>query len=371
MIRAGLALLLGGAGAGGLVLSAVLTAIAMRAAPRVGYVDHPGGHKSHARPMPYGGGVAVFLTFALPLVAGLLAASAVPQAWFGEHFGGDVAALVGGVRLRIRPAVMVLVCAMVLFVLGLIDDLRPAGPWTKLAVIVAVALAVPVAGRIRLAELLGPVGATVATALWIIVITNAFNFLDNMDGLSGGVAAVCLLVLAACGLLRGQVLVPAMSLLVAGAVLGFLLFNFPPAKVYLGDAGSLVLGFLVSVIAILTTYYESAAGEPAFALAMPLVICAVPLYDFASVVLIRIAEGRNPMRGDQRHFSHRLVERGLSPRLAVLTIYLATATTALSATLLPGADLRQSITVFAIVLMVLAIIAILETPWQNQRTNST
>jgi len=366
-----LAILLAGTGAAGLVLSALLTGVALRVAPRVGYVDHPGGHKSHARPMPYGGGVAVFATFALPLAAGVLAAVLVPQAWFEQHFGPDLGALVGGVRLRARPAMVVLLCSGALFVLGLIDDLRPAGPWTKLAVIVAVAVAVPLAGPIRLAELLGPAGATVATAVWIVVITNAFNFLDNMDGLAGGVAAICLLVLAVCGLLRGQVLVPAMSLLVAGAVLGFLLFNFPPARIYLGDAGSLVVGFLIAVIAILTTYYESAAGEPAFALAMPLVICAVPLYDFASVVLIRIAEGRNPMRGDQRHFSHRLVERGLSPRLAVLTIWLATATTALSATLLPGADLRQSLTVFAIVLMVLTIIAILETPWHNQRTNST
>ncbi len=371
MTRPTLVLLLTGVGAGALALSALLTAIAIRVAPRLGYVDRPGGHKSHTRPMPYGGGVAVFLTFAGPVVAGLLAAWLVPQGWIEQHFGPDLAALAGGLTLRIRPAAVVLLCSAALFVLGLIDDLRPAGAWVKLALIAAVALAVPVVGRIRLAELLGPVGATLATALWIIVITNAFNFLDNMDGLSGGVAAICLLVLAACGLLRGQVLVPAMSLLVAGAVLGFLLFNFPPAKVYLGDAGSLLLGFLVSVIAILTTYYESATGEPAFALAMPLVICAVPLYDFASVVLIRIAEGRNPMRGDQRHFSHRLVERGLSRRMAVLTIYLATATTALSATLLPGAGLRQSITVFAIVLMVLAIVAILETPWQNQRDNPT
>ncbi len=368
-MSATLAMLLAAAWAGGFVLSAGLTALAVRIAPRVGYVDRPGGHKSHTRPMPYGGGVAVFAAFALPLAAGLLIATFVPQGWIGQHFGSELTMLAGGVRLRSGPAAVVLGCAAVLFVLGLIDDLRPAGPWTKLAVIAAVAVAVPLIGRIRLAELLGPAGATLATAVWIVVITNAFNFLDNMDGLAGGVAVICLLVLAACGLLRGQVLVPGMSLLAAGAVLGFLVFNFPPAKIYLGDAGSLVIGFVVSVIAILTTYYESATGEPAFAMAMPLVICAVPLYDFCSVVLIRIAEGRNPMRGDQRHFSHRLVERGLSRRLAVLTIYLATAATAVSATLLPGADLRQSVTVFAIVLMVLAIVAILATPWQNQRDN--
>jgi UDP-GlcNAc:undecaprenyl-phosphate/decaprenyl-phosphate GlcNAc-1-phosphate transferase len=198
--------------------------------------------------------------------------------------------------------------------------------------------------------------------VWIAVMTNALNFLDNMDGLSAGVAGICAAGLAVCGLMAGQMLVPALALALLGACVGFLGHNFPPARVFMGDAGSLVLGYWLGVVSILTTYWESGQTAAPYALAMPLVILAIPLYDFASVVLIRLAEGRNPLKGDQRHFSHRLVDRGLSRRAAVLTIYLATATCAVSATLLPGASLRQTLTVLAVVLMVLAIVAILEIP---------
>ncbi len=130
----------------------------------------------------------------------------------------------------------------------------------------------------------------------------------------------------------------------------------------MGDAGSLGVGYLLAVVSVMTTYYESGVGAPPYALAMPLVILAIPLYDFVTVVGIRIAEGRNPLKGDQRHFSHRLVDHGLSRRFAVMTIYLATATTGLAATLLPAANLRQTITIGVLVLMVLAIVAILESP---------
>jgi len=127
-----------------------------------------------------------------------------------------------------------------------------------------------------------------------------------------------------------------------------------------------VLGYMLATVSVLTTYYQSGHGAPPYALAMPLVILAVPLYDCVSVVTIRLREGRNPMHGDQRHFSHRLVDRGLSRRQAVLTIYLATATTGLLATLLPGANLRQTITIGVIVLMVLSVVAILEAPLRRE-----
>lgn len=218
----------------------------------------------------------------------------------------------------------------------------------------------------RLAEFAGSIGAIALTTLWIVIITNSLNFLDNMDGLSGGVTAIAAAFLAAAGVMAGQVFVPALAAVLCGAVCGFLVFNFPPARIFMGDAGSLVNGYLLSVIAVLTSYYDSGSGAPPYALAMPLIVLAIPLYDFTSVVVIRLFEGRNPFRGDQRHFSHRLVDRGLSRRMAVLTIYLATAATGLLATLLPGAGLRETLTVVAATLMVLLMIAILEAPLRNQ-----
>lgn len=335
---------------------------ATRIAPRIGFVDRPGGHKSHARVTPYGGGTAMLLAAAIPIAAGALLAQLGLLEALAARWGETARAYAGGMQLRTGPALVLLVGAALLHALGVIDDLRPLGPWPKLIAVALVGVLVAVLADVRLAAALGRPLSIALTVAWIIVIVNAVNFLDNMDGLAAGVVGICLLALVACGLLAGQVLVPALGCVFLGAVVGFWVLNFPPARLFMGDGGSLLLGYQLAVLSIQTTYYQSGEDQPPYTLAMPLVILAVPLYDFASVVLIRLLEGRNPMKGDQRHFSHRLVQRGLSRRLAVLAIYAATAVTALAATLLPGADLRRTLTVLALVALVLAIIAILESP---------
>ena len=366
MSRTTLILLLASAVGIVLVLSALLTWLGRRAALRLDFVDHPGGHKSHSTPTPYGGGCAIFLSAWAAIGIVLVLAALVPETWIVSTFGETVRAYVGGMRDRTVQMQVILLGGAVLHVLGLADDRRPLPPVLKLLVIAGVGLFVAAVGRVRIAELAGVDVSIVLTTAWFIVIVNSFNFLDNMDGLSAGVGCVCLAAFAVCGLMAGQVLVPALGCVFLGAVGGFLIFNFPPARIFMGDAGSLVVGYMLATVSVMTTYYESGHGAPPYALAMPLVILAVPLYDFVSVVVIRLLEGRNPMRGDQRHFSHRLVERGLSRRLAVLTIYLAAATTGLAATLLPGADLRRTITIGVMVLMVLSIIAILEAPLRKK-----
>lgn len=351
--------------AASLVLAYVLTALARRLAPRIGFVDRPAGaqsHKTHREPIPYGGGVAMFVALFGPLLAALIGSFALPDAWIIEHFGETARHLAGGVRAHAGQALIIIGGASVLLVLGLIDDRRPLGPWPKLFAIAAVALSAALFGQVRIAEFAHPALSITLTVLWILIITNAFNFLDNMDGLSAGVAAICATFLLVSGLMAGQLIIPAIAAALLGSTLGFLGHNFPPARIFMGDAGSLLLGFMLSVLSVLTSYWESGGVKPAFALAIPLAILAVPLYDFASVVVIRLFEGRNPLKGDQRHFSHRLVERGLTRRSAVLTIYLATATTGLASTLLIDANLREMLSVLAIVAMTLAIIAILEAP---------
>ena len=362
-----LAILLIGAGGGAFLLSMILTRIAMPLARRIGYVDHPGGHKSHESPTCYGGGVAIFLATWAPMALALLIVGLAGETWLEERFGHATSVYLSGLGMRAGSAWLILAGGLILHVMGLVDDRRPLPPMLKLGVILGVGALVSGWGGIRIAEFAGPPISIILTMLFLAVMINALNFLDNMDGLSAGIAAICTAFLIVCGLLAGQILVPAMASVFLGAVLGFLLFNFPPAKIFMGDAGSLVVGYMLAIVAIMTTYYESGQDNKPYALAMPLVILAVPLYDFVSVMIIRISEGRNPMRGDQRHFSHRLVERGLSRKAAVLTIYLATATTGLCATLLPNADRRETITVGVIVVLVLAIIAILEAPLKNGR----
>ncbi|MGE0481974.1 MAG: glycosyltransferase family 4 protein [Phycisphaerae bacterium] len=357
-----LAVLLFAAAVATFFLSLLFTTIAIRVARRIGFVDRPGAHKSHRDPTPYGGGTAM-LAASVSAVAGLLAgALLLPDDWLAQRFGETVRAYAGGLHDQQHTALAIVLGALAMHALGLVDDLRPLGAQPKLIALVAIGALVSWQGDVRIGEFAHPAISIGATTLWIVVIANAFNFLDNMDGLSAGVAAICIAGLVTCGVLAGQVLVPVMGCLFLGAIVGFLVFNFPPARIFMGDAGSLLSGFFVAVLAAMTTYYESGRETPPYALAMPLVVLAVPLYDFASVLTIRWREGRRLMQGDQRHFSHRLVERGLSRKAAVVTIYLATAATGLSATLLPGADLRQTLTIGAVVVLVLTIVAILESP---------
>lgn len=345
---------------GSLLLSGFLTALMCRLSRRVGFVDHPGGHKRHRQPVALGGGVAIFFAVCSPILAGtLLARFLDPEA---EHawLPGAIGHHLSGVASKLPTVVAIVAGALVLHIVGLIDDRKPLGPWPKLIAETLVALLLAGVVGIRAAEVLPTPLSIGLTVLWIVLITNAFNFLDNMDGLSAGVATVAAAIFAVAAAEAGQIFVPVMAWVLVGSLLGFLLFNFPPASIFMGDGGSLVVGYLLSVLTILTTYYDPEEGTRPYGLLMPLVVLAVPLYDVGSVVVHRIRAGQSPFRGDQRHFSHRLVKRGLSPRAAVITIYLATAATGLPAVLLPRVTWTIGLLILLECVCVVAMIAILE-----------
>jgi UDP-GlcNAc:undecaprenyl-phosphate GlcNAc-1-phosphate transferase len=192
-----------------------------------------------------------------------------------------------------------------------------------------------------------------------------------MDGLSGGIAAIIAAVMATVmlttpdpGSARPQLFVAALLLVVLGALLGFLWHNRPPAKIFMGDAGSYLVGFLIAVAMLMATYAGS--EDRPHAVLAPLCAMAVPLYDMTTVLWIRIREGRSPFVGDRSHFSHRLVDLGLSRTQAVLTIYLVTATCGLAAILMTNVSVAQAAMVLGIVACMLLLIVILEsTGWRR------
>jgi len=352
-----------------LVVSVALTPIMRGWALRGGFVDHPAGsgsHKTHTAPIPFGGGIAITVAVLLPILGALLAAGILHRGG-GERLGilttwiPALPAWIGGVAAKTPEALAIIAGALVMHLLGIVDDHRPLSPMLKLAVQTVVALGLTAWFGIRAAEALGPVAAVVLTTLWIVALTNAFNFMDNMDGLAAGVACLTAVVLAISALLAGQVFVPCMLLMVAGALAGFLIYNFPPASIFMGDAGSLVVGYLLAVCTVLTTFYDPDRGRTPSGILVPLVVFAVPLYDMGSVILYRLRRGVSVFRGDRRHFSHRLLRRGMTPTMAVVTIYLATLATALPAILLPLHGWPVAILVFSQCVCVVAIIAILET----------
>ncbi len=340
--------------------------------------------KEAPRKVPNTGGIGIFLGVGLPLAAALLALSTGVADRLSEQFQGLHAHLPGLIK-RLPEAAALLAGILILHIIGVIDDRRALGPYSKLIAMLFIAAAVIIITDTRLLELLDhiPLGYWLSVALtvcWVVAITNAFNFLDNMDGLSGGVAAICGAALLANALVAQQWFVAAMLALTVGSLLGFLIFNFPwkrtGATVFMGDGGSLVVGFLLAFLSVRITWAGTTVataadgatisgaatglGAPGWAVLTPLIVLAVPIYDFLSVTLIRLSQGRSPFVGDLQHFSHRLVRHGLSRRAAVLVIYGCTAVTGIGAIALPKLDGWQAALVGLQTLLVLMVIALYE-----------
>jgi UDP-GlcNAc:undecaprenyl-phosphate/decaprenyl-phosphate GlcNAc-1-phosphate transferase len=209
----------------------------------------------------------------------------------------------------------------------------------------------------------GPWLTRLLAILWITAITNAFNFLDNMDGLSAGIAAVCAAAFLIATLSIHQWFVAATLALLLGAALGFLCFNFPPASIFMGDSGSLLLGFLLGVMTVRATYLPPGVdfANGWWSVFAPVMVLALPLYDLIVVSAIRLIHGKSPFVGDTNHFSHRLVARGMSRRTAVLCLYLITAATSVAAIILPQVRTTYSaLFLFGQTLLILGVVALLE-----------
>jgi UDP-GlcNAc:undecaprenyl-phosphate GlcNAc-1-phosphate transferase len=205
----------------------------------------------------------------------------------------------------------------------------------------------------------------ICSVFWIVMLINSFNMLDNMDAASAGVAVISSLMLVLYVMIPWttpagpQVFVAGFLMVFVGALLGFLWHNRPPARIFMGDAGSYFVGFCIAIATLLATYTDF-EGSSVHAIMAPVIIMAVPIYDLVTVMVIRIVEGRSLFKPDKSHFSHRLVELGLSRGRAVLTMYLTTATTGLAALLLPQVNLFGAILIVLMTFCVLSLIAILE-----------
>jgi UDP-GlcNAc:undecaprenyl-phosphate GlcNAc-1-phosphate transferase len=338
------------------LISTGLCALVRRVAPRVGLLDRPGGHKGHSSPTPLGGGVAIWLAIMIVLSAcGLLV-----------HFGADrlpeaIARHAGGLRQRAGELGWIIGLSTVMMLMGFIDDRKNLHWKPRLALQFGCAAAVAALGaRITLfGPFTHPLLGGAVTVLWIVALTNAFNMLDNMDGLAASVGLIAALIFGAAQAAVGSLFAPAVLLIVVGALAGFLVHNHAPARLFMGDAGSNFLGFLLGSLTVAGSFFHEGAASP-FSVLAPLLVMAVPLYDMTSVILIRLSEGRSPFQGDRRHFSHRLVARGLTPPQAVWTIDLVTLACGLGALLLHRLDVWGAGLVLAQTGCLLGVVAILE-----------
>jgi UDP-GlcNAc:undecaprenyl-phosphate/decaprenyl-phosphate GlcNAc-1-phosphate transferase len=337
-----------------------LCSLARRIAPRWGFVDRPGGHKGHRAPTPLGGGVAIWLTIVSILAIGLLAVRVLGP---GE-LPGPLARHAGGIYERSGELLWILALASAIMAMGFLDDLMNLDWRPRLGIQLACAIVLAALG-VRV-TLFGPfthflLGGTV-TVLWIVGLTNAFNMLDNMDGLAASVGLIAAALFCGAQLAAGSLFAPAVLLVVVGALAGFLVHNHAPARIFMGDAGSNFLGFLLGALTVVGTFTrdDQGGGFSRYGVLAPLLVMAVPLYDMISVILIRLREGRSPFVGDRRHFSHRLVSRGLTPAQAVWTIDLVTLAGGLGALLLHRLGGAGACVVLAQTCCLLGVVAILE-----------
>lgn len=357
------------------LLASWLGTWAMRyVAPRCGLMDKPNARKVHVAPMPMGGGIGIWLGVVIPFAAGTAALFWLTRTSSTESLPAIAEFAVphiAGLWDRIGSLWILLGCGTLLSFLGLLDD-RFGLDWKpRFAVQIAIALFCVVQQSWQLTLFIDNpklrwIVSIVLSALWIVTMINSFNMLDNMDGLSSGVAAIASGFLAAMLLLnpdpatqRPQLFVAGFLLVLFGAVSGFWLHNRPPAAIFMGDAGSYFIGFCIAIATLLATYTNYQSPTP-WAVFAPLCVMAVPLYDMLTVLYIRWREGRSLFQGDKNHFSHRLVELGFSKASAVLTIYLTTATCGLAALLLYRVDWAGAILIVLMVACVLCLIALLE-----------
>ena len=348
-----------------------MTALVRKLAAHRGFVSSPVKDRYHQAVIPLGGGIAIFTTLVVFIIAAMvtvkfLAAPGHLQ-WLTESVTIDPADFIS----KINQLVIILLAVFVLFVLGLADDKKHLSPFFKLTVQFAVAITVATFADVRVEFFIeNKVITSVLSAVWIVLIINAFNFLDNMDGLAAGIAAIATCILFTAAALSGQVFVGGLAIVFIGTLLGFLVFNFPPAKIFMGDAGSFVVGFFVAMLTLRTTYYHEVQSPPSagwYPIFLPVIVMAVPLYDFISVTLLRIRQGKSPFVGDTQHFSHRLKKHGLTDTQTILTLYLATLCTGLGATFLYQVNLAGAILIFTQTFMILAIIAIFESTARNDK----
>ncbi|MBN2311554.1 MAG: undecaprenyl/decaprenyl-phosphate alpha-N-acetylglucosaminyl 1-phosphate transferase [Candidatus Hydrogenedentes bacterium] len=321
-----------------LVVSALLTALMRRVALRCGALDHPGERKMQQEPVPLLGGVAIWLTVYAVIGLNLLIAIQMRHlslAWIHAN----VLAFLG--PDAIMKLVGIGIGGTIIFLLGLVDDLTALKPEAKLAGQIAAALA-PVLCGVRLdlfiPDILAANGwavwiAGAATVLWIVLMTNSMNLLDNMDGLCGGISAIAAVSFFLCVFQREEYFVCLLLVVFAGSTTGFLFHNVSPARIYMGDAGAMFCGYLLATAAVLGTFY-TATTPSRIAVVAPVLALSVPIFDTLSVIYIRWRSGESIMKGDKRHFSHRLVNLGMRPAHAVGFIYLVAAVTGLGAVLL-------------------------------------
>ena len=300
--------------ASALMVSSLGTPLVRRLALAVNIIDQPNARKVHTSPVPLLGGMAIYFGVILTLLI-----------WSDRFVVRELAAIMGG-------ATIVALCGIVDDKWGLTASIKLVGQIIGCIVLIA--------GGVQVQLFANPLYNGVLTVVWVVGISNAINFLDNMDGLSGGITAVAAAFFLQLAVLQGQVLVAALSAALLGACLGFLRHNFVPMTIFMGDTGSLFLGFILAVLGIKLRFL---AISPVITWMIPIIVLGLPVFDTTLVVVSRLRRKVNPFNtAGKDHLSHRFVALGASKHEAVLVCYMIAGGFGIIATMLTQAQVREA-----------------------------
>lgn len=309
---------------GALVIAVAVTPLSKWLAPHVGVMAVPRSRDIHTRPVPRMGGIAIFV--------GVMAVAIL---FSDRKFVGESAAILFGAAL--------------MSFLGLMDDRFSLSAYVRLAAQIGTALLMWYVG-VRVQVFDNAILDATITVIWIVGLTNAMNFLDNMDGLLAGISAVVSAFFLLLAVINGQYLVSLLSAAVLGACIGFLVWNLNPASVFMGDSGSMFLGFLLAVIAIKLRFLGQSLSVSWL---IPVIVLGLPIFDMTMVFVSRLRRGKNPLTTPGKdHTSHRISNHGFSKREAVMILYLVSGALGVTAVLASFSDVPANMLIAAVLLAV-------------------
>jgi len=340
------------AGAIGMAVAYALTPLVEWLATRFGVLAQPGGRHIHRAPIPRLGGIAVYLAFVAAVLVGLPLERAIKVTADAHR----IVITVPFTPAFDHPVIGVLLGATLITILGIIDDVRGITPLVKLGgqLVAAVALLPfgvgmdvltnPLGGMVYL----GPFGMAL-TVVWLVALCNVMNLIDGIDGLAAGIATIAGATVFVASYQRGDLGTAMLAAALIGGTLGFLPYNFSPARIFLGDTGSMLLGYLLGSISVLGTY----KSYTALSLLVPLVALGIPVLDTALAIVRRWRTRRPIFQADTEHLHHRLLQRGLTQRQTAVVLYLVTGILGVGALLASGVHRFSLVAVFGLLAMAL------------------
>jgi len=346
------------------ILAVILTPVSGKIARKFNVIDIPSPRKVHRVPTPLLGGLGIFFSILLTVSAGVFLVKM-------DIIFPQLKIYSSGILSCLHNLFLILSIGFLVVIFGIFDDAYQLKPFTKLFLQIFVSIVLFFSG-IRISLFIhNSLISFIITTGWIVFMMNSFNLLDNMDGLSSGVALISGFILFVFSFQMGQLFVATLLSVFLGAVAGFFVYNFPPAKIFMGECGSSFLGFFLGTITIVITFYKYNVSETFLPFFAPLVIFAVPFFDTLSVIWIRKKRKLPIFKADKNHLSHRLVNLGMSEKQAVIFIYLLTFCTGLGAILMKNLNIWGCMVVLIQVIIILSIVGILElTGRKNGRVNN-